>query len=326
MKKMIVVGLGCSLFVTASFAKNIVIGTTTQRAAGFFCELQKVVIDLIHCDKYDIYDVVPNWRDPFYPFKDDPSENGWDLFFQSIPQKVPAEQEKIVVPWIDRHEIHGRHCTAQWVLYDRYLPYREYVHGIMNKYFKVKDHIIEQLNEFYSKNMEGYYCIGVHIRFSAAHAREVPGGKNPLLSEYYAEINQIIREKQGIPIKIFLATDSNLVVRHCRAHYKDLLYYPQAPRSIGEEDPMFILPFKDLDQFNQRRPGYKAGLYVLLDCLTLSKCDVMIHTTSNFTSFVSFFNPSIKSVYLPKGLEPVCTVKGNEKQNEVNNPFLNIDW
>jgi len=307
--------------------KFIVIGTTVHKGAGFFCEVQKVLIDLIHFDQQGILALAPDWRHPFYPFKDHQDENGWDLFFESIPQD-PCSVEgvtvnKIVVPWNEWHEIHGRFCTAQWVLYDQYLPYREYVHSIMKKYFKVKDHITAQLNQFYKENMEGHYCIGVHIRFAAVHAFEVPGGKHPSLEEYCAEIDQLIIQKQHLPIKIFLATDSNYVVQVLKMRYKNLLYYAEAPRSIGAEDPVFSLPLKNLDLFNQKRPGYKAGLYVLLDGLTLSKCDVMIHTTSNFASLVSFFNPYIKSIYLPKGFDPVCIIQGQEDQNEVKNPFLN---
>jgi hypothetical protein len=68
--------------------------------------------------------------------------------------------------------------------------------------------------------------------------------------------------------------------------------YINAWRKEGNYDPVFDSP--------NFKVGYVGGVGALLDCLLLAKCDYFIHIISNLANFVSFYNPYIKSIFLPK--------------------------
>jgi hypothetical protein len=173
-------------------------------------------------------------------------------------------------------------------------------------------------NAYYERYLKGSYCIGVHVRFAAAHSAEMPGGR-VAVQDYIAGVREVIqsRQKSGSEkIKIFLAADSNYVIQEFQKNFlEDQLYFIKAVRSAYDADPHLI--FEDSDywlshpaEFHAKKPGFFGGKAVLLDCLLLSKCNTFVHSVSNVSSFVSFFNPYIDSIFLPKGLSPrPCKLK-----------------
>jgi hypothetical protein len=153
--------------------------------------------------------------------------------------------------------------------------------------------------------MAGYYCIGVHVRYGSDHVSEAPKGVASL-NDYLTEVKNLIQQEPFRPVRIYLATDSHYVVdafqdtfspdqlitiNTCRAEYREV------PHLIyGNGD--YWLTHKE--EFHKKKPGYLGGKGVLMDALLLARCDILIHSTSNITSFVTFYNPYIKSIYLPK--------------------------
>ena len=292
---------------------------------GFFCEFNKILSILIHFDDQNIVSLEPDWTDQFFPYKDAPHENGWDLYFESITQPSNNEfkAEKIIRQH-GFHEIHDQRCTAPFVLYEQYLPYREYIHKIMNKYIRIKDHITQQVNDFYESKMQGHICIGVHVRYASAHAQEAPGGHPPLQS-YMREVDQLLNQYQDKPTKIYIASDSHKVINIFKQRYKEKLIYIDAFRSSDKQDPSLIFDLtatyvrEHPTEFHKKKPGYYGGLTTLLDGLLLAKCNYLIHITSNLAATVTFFNPDIKSIYLPRGLKAVCKAPPH---TIIKNPYI----
>src|SRR3990167_2836508 len=58
--------------------------TTMHVGAGFFCELNKVILNLIYFEQEGIRSMHVDWTHQFFPYKDNPHENGWDLYFEPI--------------------------------------------------------------------------------------------------------------------------------------------------------------------------------------------------------------------------------------------------
>src|SRR3990167_7552438 len=56
-----------------------------HEGAGFFAELHKIMLALIHYEERGFARVYVDWTDEFFPYKDGAHENGWDLFFEPIP-------------------------------------------------------------------------------------------------------------------------------------------------------------------------------------------------------------------------------------------------
>lgn len=291
--------------------------------AGFFCELGRIVTSIISNADMGIVKVSPDWTHEFFPYKDKPHENGWDLFFESITHNGNIDSV-IRIQEVNSHNLHDQTCTAPWVLYNQYFPYFNYVHNIIADHFRVKKHILDQVESYYNKNLKHSPCIGVHVRFARIHDREIPGRAAPTLEHYFAEIDHLtkITSKQA---KIYLATDSHFVIDQFKKRYGKNVLYIDAFRASYRQDPHLICEnpvywLNNPKAWHEKKPGYKGGLTALLDCLILSKCDYLIHTTSNLSSFVCFFNPHIKSIYLPKGLKACCSIGTN---STVKNPYLN---
>jgi hypothetical protein len=292
------------VFIFNIFAHEPSIDLTirTTIGAGFFAELQKVVANLKYYENKHLSRVTVDWTEEFFPYKNDPIENGWDLFFEPILNNDVGGSSSIITDLGPTHEVHDQKCIDHWVSYNKYLSYRLNLNRIFNKYIKIKSNILNEAQEFYDQNLKGYYAIGVHVRFSAAHAGENPKG-TPKLDDYINEINRIIKKKGTV--KIFLASDSEYVINRFKKEYSSqMIVVRDAFRSKYDEEPHLIYSNPEYwlshkAEFHAKKPGYFGGKTVLLDVITLSKCDILIHTTSNVSDFTTYLNPYIDSIYVP---------------------------
>ncbi len=314
--------------ITCNSPIDLTIGI--QEGAGLFAEMHKVMQCLIHYEK-DLARVHVDWSDEFFPYKDGVNDNGWDLLFEPIA--IPATRsntqnaEKFTIDSTSvHHELHDQCCTAPWVAYDKYLPYRQFVHEKMMKYVRLKPYIQEQWDAFYNQHMKGQVCIGVHARVARQHAWLVPGKRLPQLDDYYKEIDRLIKKHSGEPVKIFVASDSHQAIQQFKEKYGDRVITIEAFRSDEDQDPCILYTSgdylkKNKDVWHAKKHRAFGGITTLLDCLHLSRCDYMIHTTSNLAFFAAYYNPNIQSVYLPKGVPfKKCPMKHHPS---VVNPLLN---
>ena len=300
----------------------------THLGAGFFAEFSKVMSGLIHFEEEGLQNVYVDWTDEFFPYKDEPHGNGWNLYFEPIMvdnnQKNSTEKNEVYGGGF--HEIHDQICSSPWLSYDAFLPYRTFVNQKINQYIQVKKNITHKVDDFYDKHMHNSICIGVHVRYANAHSAEVPGGRHPSIEEYFAEIDAIKNAHPHRNITIYVATDSHYVINRFRQNYGAQAVYIDAYRANNTEDPGLIYENADYwlshpAEWHQKKPGYIGGLTTLLDCLLLARCNYLIHTTSNLSNFVSFFNPHIKSVYLPRSAPYIACRHKND--SSVRNKFLN---
>lgn len=327
--------IGSVLFLGAnliySFNDPLELTVTTHLGAGFFCEFLKVIDNILHFEDEHLVKVEVDWTHEFFPYKNLPRENGWDLYFDPIETGSYDQSVSLRKIRCDSgyHELHDQLCRDTWVLYDKYLPYRLAANEKIKKYIKIKSHILKKAEDFYAAHMAGCICIGVHVRFASAHNHEVPGGRAPSINDYMAEVNALLKKHAGSAVKIFLATDSHVVVNRFRdAYAASMLTYIDAYRAPGSQDPGLVYENTNYwlshpGEFHQKKAGYFGGESTLLDGLLLSKCDYLIHTTSNVSTFVSFMNPYINSIYLPKNIGPKpCHARSELVGANVKNKWL----
>ena len=108
----------------------------THLGAGFFAELAKVVAAIIHHENEGFSHINVNWTHEFFPYKDAPHENGWNLYFEPIKANAAFQSiahKDIAVGHI-YHELHDQICSSPWLSYEQFLPYRLFVHEIINRY------------------------------------------------------------------------------------------------------------------------------------------------------------------------------------------------
>lgn len=322
-----------SLFLVISsltFANPIDLTIGIQEGAGLYAELHKVLQSIIHYEK-DLTSVHVDWTDEFFPYKDDPHENGWDLFFEPISvASKPMRSGPIESVLIDStsvlHELHDQCCTAPWVGYNAYLPYRKFVNQKLTQYIKLKPELKAQLDSFFYSKIHDFICIGVHARIARAHAALVPGRMLPSVEDYFQEVDHLLKKHPGRNVRIFVASDSHMGVQKFKERYGDKVVYINAHRSKEDQDPCTLYTNgkflkKNTDVWHRIKHKTFGGITTILDCLLLAKCDYLIHTTSNLAFFSTYYNPEIKSIYLPKGVPfKNCVVKDNPS---IVNPFLN---
>jgi hypothetical protein len=301
-----------------------------HEGAGFFAELHKVMLALIHYEERGFSRVYVDWTDEFFPYKDSAHENGWNLFFEPINSTLIAKNanvDTITITSGSFHEIHDQVCTAPWVAYKKYLPYRQFVHKKLNKYIKIKPHILAKCNQFYDQHMRGKICIGVHARIARAHAWLMPGKKLPILDDYYKEIDTLLEKHAYQELVIFVASDSHDAVDQFKKRYKEQITYIDAYRAHGDHDPCIMYTMGEYmrnnpEVWHKQKHRYLGGESTLLDCLLLAKCDYLIFTTSNLAFFSCYYNPDIEGIYLPKAVPfKACRYKDNpEIKNKALNP------
>lgn len=293
---------------------------------GFFCEFGSVINNIIYYEQDGIKAMRVDWSDQFFPYKDEPHSNGWDLYFEPIHIDTSAINTNEPVHHVGNalvHELHDQLCVAHWLRYDEYLPYRLFVHEIINKYITIKQHILNQVQEFYEHNMKGHMCIGLHIRYADAHGQETPAG-HPSLADYAREVDELL--KQHRHARIFMASDSYAAINYFKKKYGKKLLYINTYRAYEKEDPGLMYEnsgywMSHPTEWHQAKPGYEGGRGALLDCLLLARCHYFIHITSNVATYVCFFNPRIKSIYLPRAVPFAhCRFRGDPS---IRNKFLN---
>lgn len=295
-------------FTLIHYNENQALTLHSRLGAGFFAEMNTVLryIILLSFNESDGKELDIQWTEEFFPYKNHKDENGWTQFFEPIKtiQKVRNVNDSEI--------IHDQNCLNKWLDYDNFYSFRTSMNKLLNKYIKIKPEILNEISQFYQEKMLNTLCIGVHVRFAAAHASEKPGIVT--IEDYFNEVNQLIHNSNS-NYTIFLATDSHYVVEQFKKKYKDKVIFTNAIRSQYMEEVHLIFDNPDYwlshpAEFHKKKPGYKGGKDALMDCLLLSKCDYIIHTTSNVSDFATFFNPDIKSIFLPKNITPkerICT-------------------
>ena len=309
-----------SFFCVVQAKENVHLIVESRLAAGFFAEMHTLLERIAHYDGHDnLEKITVNWRQQFFPYKDKPSENGWDLYFEPI-EIERTNNEPLIIKRRNSagHELHDQACPNPWLYYDLHSPYYEWINSKIKKYIKIKPHIQDKINKFYEANMEGYICIGVHVRYCALHGKEVPGGRVPTLQEYFDEVNRLMKRLGDKKIRIYVASDSHFAVRAFKERYGDKLIYINAFRANYREDPHLIDIntghwVKHPDQFHAQKPGYQGGLETLMDMLLLSHCDYLFMTVSNFGKFACYFNPQIKAALLPRSIRPKECIRKRNK-------------
>jgi hypothetical protein len=288
--------------------RNVKVVSKSWIGAGLFAELKHVIYNLIYrSDHKTQKTLIVDWYQEFFPYKDDPACNGWDLYFEPINSHKVFENRRHRRPPEPKH-IHS-YCIQRWLRYKEYLPYRRYIHDRFTKYITFKPHVLQEVDAFYNKHLKDHFCIGMHVRFATAHGSENPYHSLVTLQDFINEAkDQFERHREERP-KIFIATDSYFVIEEFKKHFNaSQIAFTNAFRARYNEDPHLIYEHQKYylehpEEFHKRKPGYLGGLMTFVDCLLLSKCSVMIHSLSNVTDFAAWFNPDIESIFLPKGVQ-----------------------
>lgn len=170
---------------------------------------------------------------------------------------------------------------------------RHVVSEIIAKYIKPKPKVSELIQNFADENFDGY-VIGLHIRGRG----RLDGGVKHLKNSYelvdgvpyglyFNKLDELT--KNVGECKIFLCSDSQVVVDYCKNAYGERIITYDATRSDKGE---MHRSRKYKDQ------KYKLGEDVIVEAYLLSMCNYLIHGSSNVTNYVLCKNHKLENYYI----------------------------
>ncbi len=150
---------------------------------------------------------------------------------------------------------------------------------LIKKYLTIRPEIIHFVDTFYKENLLGHFVISVHYRGTdkISEAPHVP------YIDILQKIEEVITSINRADFKIFLATDEAPFLEFLRTHFGDAVSFNETAKRSTNGKPL---------HFGAEDP-YQSGLDALIDCLLLSKGDILVRTSSNLSLVSTYFNPDI---------------------------------
>jgi hypothetical protein len=266
------------------------------REHGMFSVINETLDQLYLADLRGYQFVIDD--ETLFQYKDKNKEGSpWNYFFkdcfditepydkQELPE-LPMTSLRVgnIVAPRDKRNVKGAPPTKMFLPPDRGL-----VKGIIDKYIKLNEEILDKIEHFKKENFEGY-IIGLHIRGPGKMDDGITEHLNNLglpaeipYQLYFAQVDKVLDKHPAA--EIFLCTDAQVVIDKCQERYKDKLFFTNSMRS--EEGEMHLLWDKH---------KYELGVDVLVDAYLLSSTDYFIHSISNVANFVICNNPNLQHV------------------------------
>lgn len=251
-----------------------VIGTSQD---GFFSSFLSVLNHLGWCEKIKKIPVV--YWDERSLYYDNKGYNGtynvWEYYFEPVSHLQYQEGDHIDV----------RYATEDWHFHYRFLEqsYRNQAYILISKYIQIKKPIQEKIDQFYQQNMTGKKTIGIHIRGTDKGVEEKLVDPEWIINKglkYVDSSTQFLiasDEQQLIDKMIYLLRDHKVVYYEC--------YRSKNGKSLHKTQN---------HHQRKKRTKRQLGEDVLVEASLLAKCDMLIHTSSNVSTAVLYFNPYIK--------------------------------
>jgi hypothetical protein len=199
--------------------------------------------------------------------------NWWQYYFEPIVASHKGEVRRITEELKGVLSIYGLHIE------------KERSHELVARYFKVKPHVQQKVDEFVSAHFTAPLMVGIHYRGTD----KIGEARRLEYSVMCGRILKALREqvKSFEEIKLFVASDEEAFIAYMKNHFGDLVVHTQSRRSTDGQPTHY----KMVD-------NYAKGEEALIDCLLLSRCNMVIRNASNLGAFVSKFNPLIAETVL----------------------------
>ena len=210
-------------------------------------------------------------------------DNWWNYYCEpiSIGEKIEVREVAGDVPFARRRE-------AEWY------TDRQEGHALIQKYIQFKPHILQKVETFERMHFQGHVVIGVHFRGTDKLEKEASFITH---SEVFRQVQELVRPLilKRIQYKVFLATDEQKMVDFMKSVFSTHLCYQSNALRAKKGD----LP----PHFNQAYDRYLCGEEAVVDCLLLSKCDLLVRTSSNLSLWSMYLNPQLPVIELNRRID-----------------------
>lgn len=247
---------------------------------GMFATFSLVLATLHLYEEGNFAGVKVDLNSGFY-LDPDRGPNWWEYFFEPIAlgdQDAPTHSFSIQ---------EGIDLVGQGFQLPRYR-----LCELVQRYVHIKPDIQREVDAFTQTYFNDHFVIGVH------HRGTDKVFETPIVS--YAKtrqtIDQIIRNLTGPQrrnFKIYVATDDHYFLVYLSTFFPNQVIYNNFVRSV-DGWPLHYFVNKDYYSSN-----YQKGKEALLDCLLLSKCQILVRPASSSLSFAAMnFSPHLYTISL----------------------------
>jgi hypothetical protein len=245
------------------------------RDVGFFSVFFQVVGAIDFCQRNKFNLLIDFKNGPY--FEREAGTNWWNYYFAENNFSFgPIDSEQVVVDdeWTQKiFSYYGRALSPKTAC--------SYVDQV-----KIRRDILDKISVFLAENAEGKDLLGLHYRGTD----KIHGaGKEAVKVPYEYIADEMGYYSNGC--KFFIATDEQQLLDYMLHAFPGKVIHYNAIRSAGSESIHGGLAGQSM---------LKAGEDALIDCILLSKCQLLLRTDSNLSYACRFFNPQQKNLDLTK--------------------------
>ena len=201
--------------------------------------------------------------------------NWWEYYFEPIS----IGDETNTIPVLTANGPVGIDCA----MLTEFQLNKKQVNEIINKYIRIKPYIQNKINDYVNSHFRTSFVIGVHYR-GTDKSIEAPRVTYQAMASL---ISKEAKKHKRKSVKVFIATDEQPFLAYMKKLY-----------------PAHVVSYEDAIHSTSATPihktvgqKYKKGEDALMDCLLLSKCHVLIKTSSNLSLVSTYFNPLMPVIH-----------------------------
>lgn len=268
--------LGKPLICHAEHKKEILL-LDSDNSAGMFAVFYMVLGALEYAHENKLSGVRVDFGKGGLYFDPSKGKNWWEYYFKPLPiyhnkgrhyqwkQISPKEKVKLITK--------GTRLS------------KERAHYLIEKYIRIKPYIQDKVNQFVDANFKDNFVVGVHYR-GTDKSSEAPRISYEKVSD---EVCQQLIMHRAYNYKIYVATDEQAFLDFMIDRFGSDVIYINAIRS-SDFNPVHL---------SKTNPG-QLGEDALLDCLLLSRTNLLIRTSSNLSSVSYKINPLLPVISLSR--------------------------
>ncbi len=268
--------IACLLWIPVSFGEHYYLLTHRLDLGGFFSVFHTVLgaLDFMETNS-TCCGLGVDFEDKGFYYDKEYGQNWWEYYFEPIDL---GRKTDVIKKFFHYQKV-------VFSLNSEFGMSRERGHQLIQKYICLKPHIKNKINDFYEANFKDTYVIGIHYRGTdkCLEADIVP------YKNVDERLQPLIKEHNQ-HYKFFVATDDSYFLAYMHAHFPGHVIAIDAIRS---DEGTAV-------HFAEKNLNYKKGEDAIIDCVLLSKCDLLLKMSSNLSNCSIKFNPNVPVIELNK--------------------------
>lgn len=164
-----------------------------------------------------------------------------------------------------------------------HLDWRERCRDLWRLHFKVRREITDYVDRFVFEYFSGK-AVAAQVRWHGHSAEQLPPHKSQTLEDYAAAIDATY------PDTVYVAASDYQTLNWFRDRFPTrFICHPTVRRGAS----------RDSDFHRDAKQTEQDAIDALTEMLLMSRADTLIHPISNMSTASLYFNPTLKSVFLP---------------------------